>query len=88
MDVLLQPVEQLARRLAPWWPAPARPEETLVADARAGLTPNDMVERKLMCLLSRAPLGVRHARGSNQGRGEAGRQGPFDLPGTLTTRRS
>jgi hypothetical protein len=88
MDVLLQPVEQFARRLAPWWPAPARPEEDLVADARAGLTPNDMVEAKLMGLLGRGPLEVSHARGSNQGRGEAGRQGPFDLLGTLTTRRS
>jgi len=28
-----------------------RPEEVLVADVRAGLTPSDMVERKLMGLL-------------------------------------
>jgi hypothetical protein len=28
------------------------PDEVLVADARAGLTPNDMVERKLVHLLN------------------------------------
>jgi hypothetical protein len=33
-------------------------DEALVADARAGLTPSDMVERKLSSLLRTTPLPV------------------------------
>lgn len=36
----------------------AESEETLVSDARAGLTPAQMVERKLATLLQSAPLPV------------------------------
>jgi len=35
-------------------------EESLVADARAGLTPAQMVERKLVALLKSNPLPVSH----------------------------
>jgi hypothetical protein len=35
---------------------PAAAEEALVSDARAGLTPAEMVERKLASLLQGAPL--------------------------------
>ena len=38
--------------------APAQPEEVLIADARADLTPADMVERKLVDLLKRTPLAI------------------------------
>jgi hypothetical protein len=38
------------------WPAVA--EELLVADDRAGLSPADMVERKLVKLLKKNPLRV------------------------------
>jgi hypothetical protein len=42
-------------------PPPAVPaEETLVADARAGLTPAQFVERKLVALLQATPLPVSH----------------------------
>ena len=34
---------------------PGQPEESLVADARAGLTPADMVDGRLLHLLHRAP---------------------------------
>jgi hypothetical protein len=33
-------------------------EESLVTDSRAGLTPSEMVERKLVCLLKSNPLPV------------------------------
>jgi hypothetical protein len=33
-------------------------EESLVTDSRAGLTPSQMVERKLVCLLKANPLPV------------------------------
>lgn len=36
----------------------ARAEESLVADDRAGLTPSQMVERKLVSLLKTNPLPV------------------------------
>jgi hypothetical protein len=39
-------------------PAPASAEEDLVADARAGVTPAEMVERKLASLLKSQPLPV------------------------------
>jgi hypothetical protein len=38
--------------------APVLSEESLVNDARAGLTPAQMVERKLVSLLQSAPLPV------------------------------
>lgn len=37
-------------------PAAAAEEETLVLDARAGLSPSQMVERKLLRLLNGRPL--------------------------------
>jgi hypothetical protein len=42
--------------------APEQPEEVLVADARAGLTPADMVERKLLYVLGGAPVAGSHVR--------------------------
>jgi hypothetical protein len=36
--------------------AAAEPEEVLVRDARAGLSPSQMVERKLLSLLNGRPL--------------------------------
>ena len=41
-------------------PAHVLAEEALVADARAGLTPAQMVERKLASLLRSQPLPVSH----------------------------
>jgi hypothetical protein len=41
-------------------PSQAAPEEALVADPRAALTPAQMVERKLALLLSSQPLPVSH----------------------------
>ena len=41
-------------------PAPEEAEEVLVADARAGLTPADQVERKLVRGLRGAPVGISH----------------------------
>jgi len=38
--------------------SPEQPEEALVADARAGLTPAQMVERRLMGMLRTVPLPV------------------------------
>lgn len=38
--------------------APGQPDEVLIADARAGLTPSDMVDRKLLYML-RSPGGTR-----------------------------
>ena len=46
-------------------PVPAaleQPDEVLVADTRAGLTPTDMVERKLMYLLRGASVAANHVR--------------------------
>ena len=37
---------------------PAQPEETLVTDPRARLTPAQMVERKLVALLQSVPLPI------------------------------
>jgi hypothetical protein len=39
-----------------------RPEEVLVADTRAGLTPSDMVRRKLIHLLRGASVADSHVR--------------------------
>ncbi len=36
------------------------PEETLITDARAGLSPAQMVERKLISLLNGRPLRMSH----------------------------
>jgi hypothetical protein len=36
----------------------APPEESLVSDSRAGLTPAEMVDRKLVSLLPGAPLPI------------------------------
>ena len=50
--------------------SPEEPEEVLVADVRAGLTPTDMVERKLLYLLRGAPVAGSHVRmGGPRGRG-------------------
>jgi hypothetical protein len=38
------------------------PEEALVADARAGLTPAQLVERKLISLLKSNPLRISHVQ--------------------------
>jgi hypothetical protein len=38
------------------------PEEALITDARAGLTPAQMVERKLVSLLKSNPLPVSHVQ--------------------------
>jgi hypothetical protein len=40
--------------------APVQPEEILIADARAGLTPADMVERKLLYVLDGAAVAGSH----------------------------
>jgi hypothetical protein len=52
-------------------PPPGLTEEALVADARAGVTPAQMVERKLASLLKSQPLPVSHlmtARRTSRGR--------------------
>jgi hypothetical protein len=56
-------------------PAPARTsysraaqEETLIADARAGLTPSQLVERKLMGVLRGGALPVSHLLNAVKGR--------------------
>jgi hypothetical protein len=41
-------------------PLPEEAEEVLVADARAALTPADLVERKLVSGLNGAPVGISH----------------------------
>jgi len=46
-----------------------RPQETLVVDSRAGLTPAQMVERKLRGLLRGGPLPVSHLLNTVKGRG-------------------
>jgi hypothetical protein len=50
------------------------PEETLVADSRAGMTPAQMVERKLAGLLKANPRAISHAqlRAGTLRRGAAG----------------
>ena len=52
----------LARGYAPSDPhlTPGPTDEALVADARAGLTPAEMVERKVAWLLKSQPLPVSH----------------------------
>ena len=52
-----QPDEQLA--------APLTTEEAMVADVRAGLTPAQMVERKLVSLLKATPLPMSRMPTSN-----------------------
>jgi hypothetical protein len=52
-----QPDEQLA--------APLATEEVMVADVRAGLTPAQMVERKLVSLLKATPLPMSRMQTSN-----------------------
>jgi hypothetical protein len=37
-------------------PGTTYPEDSLVSDARAGLTPAQMIDRRLVALLRRAPL--------------------------------
>ncbi|HZY83198.1 MAG TPA: hypothetical protein VFE78_00090 [Gemmataceae bacterium] len=68
------PSTALPRTTAPRLPAATRPvaddeavgtapdgtEEALVEDVRAGLTPSQMVERKLVSLLKSNPLPVSH----------------------------
>jgi hypothetical protein len=63
---LLRPETPEARR-------PEEPEEVLVADVRAGLTPNDIVERKLLHLLRGAAVAGSHMR--MWGRGRSGSEG-------------
>lgn len=41
-------------------PRAAAPEEVLVRDARSGLSPSQMVERKLLTLLNGRPMPVSH----------------------------
>jgi hypothetical protein len=48
---------RVQRATTPNVPAPA-PEESLVVDARAGLSPSQMVEKKLIGLLRSGPLPV------------------------------
>jgi hypothetical protein len=52
-------------------PRQSRPaqEEMLVVDSRAGLTPSQMVERKLRGLLGGSALPVSQLLDSNRGRG-------------------
>jgi hypothetical protein len=38
------------------------PEEALIADTRAGLTPSQLVERKLISLLKSSPLPISHVQ--------------------------
>jgi hypothetical protein len=52
MDTLLSPVSEPSILEAS--------EESLVTDARAGLTPSQMVERKLLSLLKSSPLPLSH----------------------------
>jgi hypothetical protein len=54
--------ERAARPKAPRPHAATQPEEVLVADSRAGLTPSDMVERKLLYLLRGASVAGSHTR--------------------------
>ena len=56
-----QPDEQLA--------APLTAEEVMVADVRAGLTPAQMVERKLFSMLRSTPLPVSRLQGARPRRG-------------------
>jgi hypothetical protein len=56
--------------------APDDQEEVLIADARAGLTPSDLVERKLTQLLHGAAVAGSHLRmevprGRGRSKGEA-----------------
>jgi hypothetical protein len=44
-------------------------EEDLVSDARAGLSPSEMVERKLVSLLQSMPLPVSRLHGAGPRRG-------------------
>lgn len=62
---LLSPADALDRFVGPERP----PEETLIADARAGLTPAQMVERKLISLLKGRPLPMSHVGLSRTRRG-------------------
>jgi hypothetical protein len=53
-----QLVGPFARRPGPQQYSSGQAEEVLVADARAHLTPADMVDRKLQALLSNSSLAV------------------------------
>jgi hypothetical protein len=44
------------------------PQETLVHDSRAGLTPSQMVERKLVTMLRSTPLPASHLQSSRMRR--------------------
>jgi hypothetical protein len=48
--------------------AVAAPQETLVHDSRAGLTPAQMVERKLVTMLRSTPLPASHLQSSRMRR--------------------
>jgi hypothetical protein len=48
-------------------PRPAQ-EETLITDPRAGMTPSQFVERKLMGVLRGGPLPVSHLTNALRGR--------------------
>jgi hypothetical protein len=51
-------VPMIPRLPEPSNPAGPTPQEALVTDTRAGLTPAQMVERKLVSLLSSTPMPV------------------------------
>jgi hypothetical protein len=53
-------MESTRRPTKPLAPGPATPDETLVVDARSGLTPSQHVERKLESLLEASPLLISH----------------------------
>ena len=63
-------LEQLHRSEAPRPASPGEPDEVLVADDRAGLTPADMVERKLLHLLRDHPWRVVVRGGRRQVQGD------------------
>jgi hypothetical protein len=47
---------------------PFNSEEALVADTRAGITPAQMVEQKLLALLKRSPVLVSHTQSTTDSR--------------------
>ncbi len=59
-------VKHRARPTSPNAAPPAQPEEVLVADSRAGLTPSDMVERKLLYLLRGASVAGSHVHAASR----------------------
>jgi hypothetical protein len=56
------PREHPASPPPPLFPPTAKPDELLVVDSRAALTPAQMVERKLVSLLKGETLPVSHMR--------------------------